>query len=139
MTLLEFFKNLSMSGWVSLVVVVGTLVEIAPVKINPIAWFGRHLNAETYNRIAKIETKLDDHIAQSYRTKILMFQDSLLMKGCESFTQEQYYEVLEAISEYEKHCEDNHIKNDKCRMAVSYIERCYKKCLNNQSFANLPN
>jgi len=139
MTLLEFFKSLSMGGWLSFFIVLMTLIEITPIKINPIAWLGKHLNADMVTRVDKIEKKVDEHVAQSYRTKILNFQDNLLINGHNAYTLEQYAEVLNAIGNYEAYCTENDITNNKCNFAVSYIERCYKKCQNERSFANLPN
>lgn len=139
MTLLEFFKNLSMSGWMSVFIILATLIEITPIKINPIGWLGRKLNADMYKRVDKIESKLDVHVAQSYRTKILNFQDKILVKGANTFTKEQYDEVLDAVQEYERYCKENKVQNHKCNMAIGYIKRCYEQCQNTQSFANLPN
>lgn len=139
MTLLEFFKNLSMGGWMSVFIILATLIEITPIKINPIGWLGRKLNADMYKRVDKIESKLDVHVAQSYRTKILNFQDKILVKGANSFTKEQYDEVLDAVQEYEKYCSENKVQNHKCNLAIGYIKRCYEQCQNQQNFANLPN
>lgn len=138
MTLLEFFKELSMGGWVALIVVASMLIEITPIKINPVQWLGNRLNMGVMKRVDAIEKKVDDHIAQDYRNKILGFQNGLLINGNEFYTQEQYSEVLEAIGNYEEYCKTNNIINDKCKLAIGFIERCYKKCLNNGSFANLP-
>lgn len=135
---LEFFKNLSMGGWVAFIVVLSTLIEITPIKINPIQWLGNRLNIGISKRVDEIMMKVDQHIAQDYRNKILEFQNGLLINGQAFYTQEQYSEVLEAIGEYEAYCEENKIKNDKCRLAIDYIERCYKKCLKDASFGRLP-
>ena len=138
MTLLEFFKQLSMGGWVALFVVLSMLIEITPIKINPVQWLGNRLNTSMLKRVDAIEKKVDEHIAQDYRNKILDFQNGLLLRGHEFYTQEQYSEVLESIGNYEDYCKANNVTNDKCMLAIEYIERCYKKCLNNGSFANLP-
>lgn len=139
MNVVEFFKNLTMGGWVGLIVVLSMLIEIVPIKINPIQWLGNRLNTGVMKRVDAIEQKVDSHIAQDYRSKILGFQNGILINGFDFYTQEQYSEVLEAVNEYEKYCKDNNIKNGKCILAIEFIERCYKKCLQNGSFKNLPN
>lgn len=137
--LYEFITELTIGGWFSIFIILSLFVEITPfIKVNPVAWLGERLNAPMYKRVNQIERKLDEHIAQSYRTKVLSFQDALLVQGYITFTKEQYDEVLLAITNYEKYCEDNNINNDKCTLAIKYIKRCYTKCQNDRSFASLP-
>src|SRR5574344_504400 len=95
--LYETIKGLSISGWFTIFIIISLFVEIVPFKVNPIGWLGDRLNAPMYKKVAKIESKLDEHIAQSYRNKILAFQDLLLSQSYTEFTKEQYDEVIEAI------------------------------------------
>lgn len=134
----ETISSLTVGGWLAVFVILSLLVEVTPIKINPVGWLGERLNAKMYQRVDKIEAKLDQHVAQSYRNKILAFQDNLLIEGSSMFTKEQYDEVIESITFYEKYCEDNEIDNDKCVLAIRYIKRCYTDCQNNRSFSQLP-
>ena len=114
--LYNFVSNLTIGGWLSIVIICSLFIEITPfIKINPIEWLGKRLNAYMNKRVDKIEKKLDEHIAQSYRTKILDFQDSLLKNptNYRGFTKEQYDEVIDSISIYERHCKENKIDNGK--------------------------
>lgn len=135
----ETVKGFGVGGWLAIVIILSMFVEVVPfIKINPVAWLGERLNASMYSRVDKIEKKLDQHIAQSYRNKILSFQDSLLLDGSATFTKEQYDEVIDAIQLYEEYCKDNDIDNDKCVLAIEYIKKCYKECQEHRSFAKLP-
>lgn len=135
----ETISQLTIGGWLAIVVMLSMFIEVVPfIKINPVAWLGERLNASMYKRVDKIEKKLDQHIAQSYRNKILSFQDGLLLDGSSSFTKEQYDEVIDSIELYESYCEENEIDNDKCVLAIEYIKRCYAECQNNRNFLNLP-
>ena len=136
--LYETIKGLSISGWFTIFIIISLFVEIVPFKVNPIGWLGDRLNAPMYKKVAKIESKLDEHIAQSYRNKILAFQDLLLSQSYTEFTKEQYDEVIEAIDNYENYCKENEITNDKCTLAINYIKRCYTECQNKRSFSSLP-
>lgn len=136
--LYETISQISIGGWVSVLVIISLFIEITPIKINPIGWLGRRLNASMNEKVEKIEQKVDEHIAQSFRNKILAFQDSILLQGPSSFTQEQYNEVIDAITKYEKYCKENNIDNDKCVLAIGYIKRSYTHCQNNRSFSCLP-
>lgn len=110
-------------------------VEITPIKINPIQWIGNRMFKSTNDSISKIEKKLDEHIAQSYRNKILSFQNECLRSV--KHTQEQFDEVIEAIDEYETYCKKNSIKNGKTTEAIKFIKRVYQKALQDHDFVDL--
>ena len=111
-------------------------IEIVPFKINPIGWIGNRFNAGIREKVSKLEEKVDDHIAKSYRDRIFYFQNELLSNI--EHTQEEFDNVLEACSYYTKFCEENEVQNDKCSMAIAYIKRIYKRCQDERRFVNLP-
>lgn len=80
-----------------------------------------------------INKKLDEHIAQSYRNKILSFQNSCLRGERHSY--EEFNEVIEAIQNYSDYVEKNNVKNEKCTLAIEYIRNIYKNCQNQSDFA----
>lgn len=68
MTLHEFiclFKEHS-SFWVVLLIALSLLVEITPIKINPLSWLakkiGQSFNGEVMNKISNLETNMDNKI-----------------------------------------------------------------------------
>lgn len=136
MTLLEVAERINIGGCLSIVVILLSLVEIVPIQISPLKWIGARLNGETISKLAKVEKKLDEHIAQSYRNKILSAQNKLLMG--QMFTLEEFDEIIEACENYEQYCKDNKIPNEKCKLAIQYIYDFYQNCKTNRSFANLP-
>lgn len=138
MTLLEFFKNLSMGGWTSLFVVMCLLIEITPIKINPIGWLGERLNARMYKRVDKIEKKLDEHIADGYRNYILNFQRELLQDIDIKFTYEEWKKAITSCSDYENYCKDNHISNDVVSQAIKFIRDEYQEALQTHNILSLP-
>ena len=145
MTILEIMQYCGEGG--ILLFILLTLVEIAPIKINPIGWLGKRLNSETIKqteefrkdmtaKVAQINNKLDEHIAEDYRNNILIVQDKLL-RG-RKFTREEWNKALSSCQQYEKYIEDNHLKNDQVNEAMSFIKRSYRKCLDDNSFYTLP-
>ena len=88
-------------------------------------------------KLDAIEKKLDEHIAQSYRTKILNFQNECI-KG-DRHTYEQFTEVIEAIENYENYCKVNNVNNQKCVLAIEYIKGIYRQCQNTSDFAPMWN
>lgn len=137
MTILEFFKSLNVGGWLAIFIAISSLVEIAPIKIYPIQWLGNRLNSGLNAKFEALELEVYEHIAQGYRDVIMSFQNGLLFNGCSFYTQEQYDAVVDACEKYESFCKQYKIKNDKCVFAIDYIKRCYKKCQDNQCFADL--
>lgn len=139
MTLLTIIQKINVGGFLSFVVIVLSLVEIVPIKIcplSPLRWIGKRINSEAIARLDNVEKKIDEHIAQSYRNKILDAQNKLLSGHV--FTMEEFNEIIEACGNYEQYCEANKIKNDKVKLAINYLHHCYKACQDNRSFANLP-
>lgn len=112
---------------------VGSLVSGAVTLIS------KHLEKKsgTAQKLEKIEKKLDEHIAQSYRNKILTFQNECI-RG-DRHTYEQFTEVIEAIENYENYCKDNNVNNQKCILAIEYIKEIYRQCQNTSDFAPMWN
>ena len=84
-------------------------------------------------QVANIEKKLDEHIAESYRSHILVFQNELFSK--QRHTYEQWNNVLKSITKYNEHCKINKVDNDQIVLAEEYIKSVYKQCQSNSDFA----
>ena len=126
-----------------------TLIEIAPVKINPWRWlwkmlkwlwrsFCRSMNAEV---LAELETvkaaaqgtksKLEEHIkmddereADKVRSSILHFNNELLRNI--NHTKEEFVEILAKIDWYNDFCETHkEYRNSRAVHAIANIERVY--------------
>lgn len=130
-----------------------TLVEIAPIKINPwsaiIKFIGSRLNADVTARLdtmqeCQTETreKLNKHIqtddernANSLRTQILRFNDELVDDLHRPHTKEHFDEILSIIDDYEDYCKTHeNYKNNKCVHAIANINRVYDERLAKHDF-----
>ena len=121
-----------------------TLVQIAPVKINP--WsaiakaIGRAVNADVLRELDTVTRKLDTHIrvddernADSYRTRILQFNNELLREIMH--TREDFIEILAVIDDYERYCrEHKEYKNNRAVCAIENIKRVYMERLQKHDF-----
>lgn len=137
-------------GGISLFVLL-TIIQIAPVKINP--WgaiakaFGRAINAEVLKELAEMKAtqketreKLEAHIdmddermADVHRTRILHFNNELLREI--DHTKEEFIETLADIDEYEQYCKDHpNYKNNRAVHAVANIKRVYDDRLEKHDF-----
>lgn len=119
-------------------VVVMTLVQLAPIKINPWSWL-----AQTVGKamgLDRIEKKLDAHIfmddrrmAASHRARILHFNNELLRDI--DHTHEEFREVLAEIDDYEDYCGKHpDYPNNRAVLAVENIREVYKERLKQRDF-----
>ena len=126
-----------------------TLVQIAPLKINP--WsaigslIGKAINGDVMKKLdemekAQAETKanLDEHIrvddernADAHRVQILRFNRELL-QGL-PHTQEDFIEALHEIDFYEHYCRTHEeYENNRAVLAIENIKRAYMEWQKNQ-------
>ena len=146
---MSFDKIIAGSGGLLLVVL--TLIQVAPIKVNP--WtaiartVGRAINKDVLDGLAEVkddqkETRrvLDDHIkvddtrnADAHRARILQFNNELLRDI--PHTREDFIEVLAEIDFYERFCEEHpDYKNNRCTHAIANIGRVYDDRLRKHDF-----
>lgn len=115
-----------------------TLVEIAPVKINPWSWLARAVGKAM--GIAAIEKKLDEHIqaddqrdADMHRARILQFNTELLRE--KKHTEEDFNEIFYNINCYERYCREHpNYQNGRAVHAIANIGRVYDDRLKKHDF-----
>lgn len=131
--------------------VLATIIQIAPVKINP--WssvakaIGRAINAEVLKELSEVkerqqetQKRLDEHIqidderdADLHRNRILVFNCELLRKI--PHTREGFIEILTEIDAYERYCRDHEdYENNRAVHAIANIKRVYDDRLINNDF-----
>ena len=142
--------DLFVGGGVGVVAVL-SLLEIAPIKVNP--WsaiargLGRAFNAEvladlkavqkaqqdTRSALDKHQAADDEYKAECHRAALLAFNTSLL-RG-ELHTQEDFFDAFRHIDQYEDYCR-NHpgYKNNRASHAIANIGRVYDERLKARDF-----
>lgn len=122
-----------------------TLLEIAPIKINP--WskiaktIGRAINAEVLAEQKAIRARLEAHIqaddernADMRRTRILRFNNELIREI--PHTKEDFIDILADIDDYEAYCRAHpDYRNNRATHAISNIGRVYDARLEKHDFA----
>lgn len=142
--------DLFLGGGVGAVAVL-SLLEIAPVKINP--WravaraIGRAVNGEVLESVedvkrAQRDTRkaLDEHIqsddernADTLRMRILHFNNEIL-RG-DRHTREDFIEILSVIDAYERYCKNHpNYRNNRASHAITNIGRVYDERLKLRDF-----
>lgn len=131
------------SGWLVLVFVIAAIIEITPIKINPIGWVLKAIcdaiNKPVIDRLSTVEKKLDDHIKESVidkisrrRSIILDFSNSCL--NGRKHTKEEFDFIISECDKYTMYCEENNVPNGVANAAIKEIKRIYSDCLRKNSF-----
>ena len=133
-----------LAGGGGLLLVLMTLVQIAPVKINPWSWLaktvGKAINSEVSKELGEISKKLDAHVtmddrrtADGHRARILHFNNELLRDI--EHTKEEFTEVLTEIDAYEEYCREHpEYPNNRAVLAIENIREVYKERLKLHDF-----
>lgn len=140
-----------MGGLALLAAGISTVVEIAPIKINP--WtslaraIGRAINGDVLKELENVkqnqretQQRLDGHIrvdderdADKHRERILQFNTELLRNI--PHTREDFIEILVEIDKYERYCRDNpNYPNNRAVHAIANIGRVYDERLVKHDF-----
>ena len=126
------------------VIILLSLIEIAPIKINPwsaiIGFLSKNLNADVTQRLDAMQQRLEEHVitdddreARSWRTQILRFNDELI-HGVRH-TKEHFDEMLDIVHDYEGYCQKHkNFPNGKCVHAIDNINRVYDELLESHDF-----
>ncbi|MBR2890372.1 MAG: hypothetical protein IKC09_08875 [Oscillospiraceae bacterium] len=129
-----------------------TLIQISPIKINPWSMIarclGRAINKDVLDKLqavedeqkniksemAKQKAEADKREADGWRADILRFNMELVKHT--KHTREDYIEILDIIDKYETYCDAHKdYENNRAVHAVANIERCYDDRLKNNDFA----
>lgn len=139
----EDIKSLLLGGG-GIMLVIMTLVEITPIKINPWSWIGRGvgrlINGEVIDKVDNLNQELTDHKAKSEerhatlcRAHILRFGDEILHGIPHS--KEGYDSILLDVDYYEEYCEKHpNYKNNIAVETIKHIKYMYHKHLQEDSF-----
>lgn len=143
MDLMDIFEEIGLYSAGGLVVLL-TLIQIAPIKINPWTrigrWIGRIINGEVLEKVDALCTDVknnkaddDEQWVSLSRYHILRFGDEL-RRGL-GHSKEQFDQILDDISKYEHYC-DTHpeFPNGKAIATIEQIKKTYKKCMEKNDF-----
>lgn len=140
---IESIKQISLySGGIAVLLM--TLIQISPIKVNPWSWIGRAIgrciNSEVLEKVEALskdvkqnKTDDDEQWASLSRTHILHFGDEIL-HGV-SHSKEHFNQILLDISKYEQYC-DSHpqYKNNIATATIKQIKKTHQKCLDENNF-----
>lgn len=140
---LETVKQIGLYGG-GIILLLMTLVQITPIKINPWSWLGRcigrAINGEVLEKVDTLSQDVkknkeddDEQWASLSRSHILRFGDELLHGVAHS--KEHFDQILLDISKYEHYCETHpEYLNNIAHATIEQIKKTYQKCLEDNNF-----
>ena len=156
MDIISAIQNISGWGWAGIVIVVLSIIEIAPIKIDPWSWIcrriGKAFNQEMLEKqdafqkesqeyrknndanIKKLSSAMDRRAAEDARNRILRFGDEIKSKQIRH-SEEYYNQILADITDYEQYCREHpNFKNERTVMTEKIIRQEYEEHLRNNDF-----
>ena len=133
MTVIEFWNKLTvggLAGWaVMLILILMSLIQIAPVKLNPwdkiFAWLGKKMNGQMQKQLDELRKQVSDIWINSHRQSILTFA-----RECRAdmhHDAEEWNHILSVADEYEVYCQKNVVSNGVVKADTEYIRRLYQE------------
>lgn len=155
MDFIETIQNISGWGWAGIVIVILSIIQIAPIKIDPWSWIARRVGkafnqemlekqeafvkeSQEYRknndeRMEKLSAKMDRRSAEDARSRILRFGDEI--KSQQRHSQEYYNQILADITDYEQYCHAHPtFKNERTVATEKVIRETYEIHLKNNDF-----
>lgn len=128
-----------------------SVVQIVPIKINPWSWISKNIsklfNAEVLKELNIMDTKIeetkeqlekhirvdDDRNADAHRARILAFNNELIRNL--KHTREDFIDILAEIDFYEHYCEAHEdYENNRAVHAIMNIKRVYDERMEKKDF-----
>lgn len=139
--LLEFKDGVGIIG--SILIVGSLLIEVAPIKINPISsllsYIGKNINKEVNDKIDNISETLNAHVStyterwlNDIRWQILYFSNECA-RGI-NHTREHFDFIMKKCDAYEKYIKAKDLPNGVTTEAICIIRKDFSERMHNNSF-----
>ena len=144
MSIHEILEELTageLAGWaVVLLAIVFSLIQIAPVKINPwdtiFGWIGKKVNGAVYSQMEELKKEIADLKKQVRDLWINAHRQSILTFAREcragiSHDAEECNHILTVADEYETYCKEHTVSNGVVKADTAYIKDLYQQLCRN--------
>lgn len=113
-----------------------TLVEVAPIKINPwkwlFKWIGDAINGDMRKDLSELKRDFEETKAQDKRWRILEFARSC--RNGVKHSREEWKHAISELAEYEQYTEDKHITNGVMEEDAKFLRALYQERLTKNDF-----
>lgn len=132
MTLAEVLQRMTggeKAGWAAvLLILLLSLIQIAPVKLNPwdkiLGWIGKKTQGEMRKQVSDLQKQITDIWISSHRQSILTFA-----RECRAdidHDAEEWNHILSLADEYEVYCNSHDVSNGVVKADTRYIRDLYQ-------------
>lgn len=117
-----------------------TLIQIAPIKLDPWSWIGKAFNKDIAekvqsidNRVKRLEGTVEEQAAIQARARILRFEEEI--RRHIDHTKDNFDSVLNDCRNYERYCQAHpEFQNGVTEPAINHIRRNYEERLERNDF-----
>lgn len=113
-----------------------TLVEFAPIKINPWKFIGRVIQkllfGDILSELEKLKKEMKEDKIASIRWRVLDFANSCMQSR--KHTREEWEHCIGELSVYENYCAENKIPNGVMEETAKYLRYTYQQRLIKNDF-----
>ncbi|MCD8211935.1 MAG: hypothetical protein LUC17_02790 [Oscillospiraceae bacterium] len=118
------------AGETGVLILILSLIQIAPVKVNPWSRIARGLGKAL---TVEVVEKLEEAAVNEARYRIIRFDDEIRHKM--RHTEEHFNQIMDDIQEYERYCKKHpDYPNRKAQSAIKNIDEVYRTCRNEGKF-----
>lgn len=108
-----------------------SLIEITPVKINPVSsflkWAGKQINGDIKDEIKNLSLTVDKNEIDRIRWEILDFANSC--RNGRNHAKDEFHHIVEVNQKYHELIQKHDMQNGVLDSEYAYIESVYKECL----------
>ena len=121
-----------------MIIIVISLVEICPLKINPWSWLGGKISKllgikAIDEKVDALEKTVGENQATTIRVRILTFEDRL--QSGENPSKDSWNQVMDDITRYKNYTDTHHeFKNNITVTTIKHIEKEYARLLEERSW-----
>ena len=124
------------SNWGIAAIVSLGLVEVTPIKINPLSrflkWVGDKINGEMLKRIDRLEQDVNTNEMDRIRWEVLDFANSC--RNGRKHTQDEFEHIITLVKKYEGLLKKCGRENGVFEFEYHYIKELYERCLKTNDF-----
>lgn len=133
MTLIDYLKDIFTTPSVIIFGAI-TLIEIAPIKINPWAalfkWIGKMINGDLREQVMELKRDFEKKNVEDMRWEILNFANTC-RRGT-NHSKDEWRHVMDQLYDYEKYTEKKGITNGVIEEDAHFLRELYhERNLNN--------
>lgn len=110
---------------IGILTILGIVIEVTPIKINPFSWIGQRLNKDMKEELTELRRDFEYTKANNMRWEILSFANSC-RRGI-THSKDEWHHILNIIKEYEEYTKEKKISNGVIEEDSRYLRELYQE------------